>query len=59
MSIHLAKRAFNAQSLLCRALTENSKIITSKYHEKVQIFKLNLTPCTNEIRKIKNFMLIR
>jgi hypothetical protein len=38
MSIQLAKRALNAQSLLCRALIETSKIASSRYHEKVARF---------------------
>ena len=35
MSIQFAKRALQGQSLLVRALLDNSKIAVAKYHEKV------------------------
>jgi hypothetical protein len=43
MSIQIAKRVFNANSLLCRALVDNNKVLSAKYHEKVkQTKKLRL-----------------
>ena len=52
MSFLITKTVFRGQSLLCRALIDNSKILANKYHEKVRLIYSN----TLIIYKYKHFI---